>query len=406
MGIFKDIKRYFKKRTLLKNQLDHYIPNYNNYNPLNKTIVFISRSMLTPDKDSGSNRLKEIIISFIEQGYNSIICTENAYISDKYINYFSDLGTIVYIESNQYKNYFEFLKAVPKIDYVWYYGPNTLKDNFYKITKILPNSKSIYDMVDIHFLRYQRVIQLEPTRISHKTKYKKYFEIETKLSQKTDYIITISDIEKEVMAKYVDPNKLITISNIHYPKIKIEDTLPFEKRKDILFIGSSHTPNIDAIYYLYNEIMPLVWKKIPDLKVNIIGSVNNEVKEIEHPNFAFLGYVENIDDSFISNKFMIAPLRYGAGVKGKVGQAFEYYLPVVTSSIGAEGMHLTHNKNALIEDTKEGFAESIIELYTNKNLWLKLQNNSEESLHPFSKEILKKTLIKLNQSNNGTHYFT
>jgi len=140
--------------------------------------------------------------------------------------------------------------------------------------------------------------------------------------------------------------------------------------------------------------MPLVWNKIPDLKVNIIGSVNNEVKDIEHPNFVFLGYIENIDNSFISNKFMIAPLRYGAGVKGKVGQAFEYYLPVVTSTIGAEGMHLVNNENALIEDTKEGFAAAIIELYTNKELWEKLKKNSEESLLPFSKEILKKQLLE------------
>lgn len=395
MGIFKIIRNYFKNKSLVYNQLDHSIPNYNNYIQLNKTIVFISRSIPTPDKDSGSNRLKEIILSYIEQGFNCIICTNNADRSDKYINYFIGLGVIVYVETNQYKDYFAFLKAIPKVDFVWYYGPNTLKDNFNKISKTLPDSKSIFDMVDIHFLRFQRAIQLDPNRISLRKKYKKYFEIETKLAQKTDYVVAISDIEKEIMTKYIDSDKLITISNVHYPKIKIKDTLPFEKRKDLLFIGSAHTPNIDALYYLHNEIMPLVWNKIPDLKVNIIGSVNNEIKDIKHPNFVFLGYVENIDNFFISNKFMIAPLRYGAGVKGKIGQAFEYYLPVVTSSVGAEGMKLVNKKNALIEDTKEAFAAAIIELYTNKNLWLELQNNSEQSLEPFSKRILKQTLLSL-----------
>jgi len=90
---------------------------------------------------------------------------------------------------------------------------------------------------------------------------------------------------------------------------------------------------------------------------------------------------------------MLAPLRYGAGIKGKIGQAFEYYLPVVTTSIGAEGMKLINGKNALIEDTKEEFAQAIIELYTNEVLWTELQNNSERSLEPFSKEILKQTLL-------------
>jgi glycosyltransferase involved in cell wall biosynthesis len=82
-------------------------------------------------------------------------------------------------------------------------------------------------------------------------------------------------------------------------------------------------------------------------------------------------------------------------VKGKIGQAFEYYLPVVTTSIGAEGMDLVINENILIEDSKEGFANAIISLYTNKELWQKLQNNSENSLEPFSREKVKGVISNL-----------
>lgn len=395
MGIFNDIKRYFQKKAIVKKQLDHSIPNYQKYNPLNKTIVFLSGDVPTPDKDSGSNRLKEIILSFKEQNYNCIICAKNTYRTNSYVKYFSDLGVIIYVETNKHKNHFYFLKSIPKVDYVWHYGPNTLKDNLKKVSKILPKSKSIFDMVDIHFLRYQRAIKLEPTRISFRKKLKKYFEIETKLAQKADYIIAISDVEKNIMTEYIDVNKLITISNIHYPKIKKENTLAFEKREDLLFIGSAHTPNIDALYYLYNNIMPIVWEKLPDVKVNIIGNIKNEISDINHPNFIFKGYIPDIETIFSSNKMMIAPLRYGAGIKGKIGQAFEYYLPVVTSSIGAEGMKLINNENALIDDTPEGFANAIINLYSDRELWQKLQNNSEKSLEPFSKEILKQTLLPL-----------
>ena len=76
MGFYKDIKRYFEKKAIIKSQLDHSFPNYNKYNPLNKTIVFINGSMPTPDKDSGSNRLKEIILCYKKQGFNCIICTK------------------------------------------------------------------------------------------------------------------------------------------------------------------------------------------------------------------------------------------------------------------------------------------------------------------------------------------
>lgn len=391
MGIFSKIRRYFEKKDIIKKQIDQSIPNYDNYNPLNKTIVFLSGNMPTPDKDSGSNRLKEIILSLKELNYNCIICAKNAYRSDHYTDYFSDLGIIVYVQTNQYKDDLDFLKSIPKLDYIWYYGPNMLKKNHKRLSQNLPNSKSIFDMVDIHFLRYHRAIELNPTQISLRKKYSKYLEIETKMAQKADHVITISDIEKEIMTKFIDADKLTTISNIHYPKIKKEDTLSFEDRANLLFIGSAHSPNIDAIHYLYDDIMPLVWKKLPEVKLTIIGNLIDKVN-INHPKFIFEGYVPDIETAFINTKIMIAPLRYGAGVKGKVGQAFEYYLPVITSSIGAEGMNLVNKENALIEDTKEGFATAIIELYTNKELWLKLQNNSEQSLTPFSRENLDQTL--------------
>lgn len=392
MGIFKKIKLNLKRKSIVNRQTNQTIPNFNSYDIEKKTIVFVNGSMPTHDKDSGSNRLKEIILAFQEENYNCIICTENAYRDDSYIQFYVDLGIIVYVETNTFKSYFEFLKCIPKVDYIWYYSPSTLKINLKKISKILPNSKSIFDMVDIHFLRYKRAIELEPTRISLRKRYKKYYEIETKLAQNVDYIITISDVEKEIMKEYINPKKLITISNIHYPKIEKELTSSFEERKDILFIGSTHSPNIDALYYLYNEIMPIVWCKFPEIKVNIIGNVNEKISDINHPNFIFQGFVPDIVEFFKSNKMMVAPLRFGAGVKGKIGQAFEYYLPVITTYIGAEGMQLINRKNAIIEDSKEGFANAIINLYTNKELWLKLQSNSENSLEPFSISNLKKII--------------
>ncbi|HBK82940.1 MAG TPA: glycosyltransferase, partial [Flavobacterium sp.] len=161
------------------------------------------------------------------------------------------------------------------------------------------------------------------------------------------------------------------------------------------FIGSSHTPNIDALYYLYEKIMPIVWNKLPDLKVEILGNLKEQILDINNPNMIFHGYVPEIESYFNEAKFMVAPLRYGAGVKGKIGQSFEYYLPLITTEIGAEGMFLKHNKNALIVNNEEDFAHEIINLYENKELWEKLQSNSEDSLKPFSIEILKETILTI-----------
>lgn len=394
MGFVKKINNYFKKKKLIKLYNTQVVPNFEAINNANKTIVFVSGAMPTHDKDSGSNRLLEIILAFKKLKYNCIICVENVFENDKYVQFYKQLGVIVYVESFQFDSYKSFLKSINSIDYIWYYGPNTLKNYLNKISNFLPNTKTIFDMVDIHFLRYQRAIEIDPNRISLKKRYKKYFTIETKLAKKVDFVIAISDKEKAFMSDYLTNNKIVTISNVHYPKVKQVDIPTFDNRQNLLFIGSSHTPNIDAVHYLYNEIMPLVWAKLPNVKVQIIGSVNKEINSITHENIAFLGFVENVAPYFLNSKLMIAPLRYGAGVKGKVGQAFEYYLPVVTTSIGAEGMFLENEINAMIADNAVDFAHKIIEVYAQNEIWENLSNNSALSLYPFSKEKLEKTIAQ------------
>lgn len=361
----------------------------------NKEVVFFCSIIPEYDKDSGSNRFKEIIQAFIKIGYSVSIIKKKTFLGDnQYIEFFQRLGVNVFYEHHKSITIEKYLKKNnANATIAWFYNPDVFME-YYKITKkCLKKAKLVYDMVDIHHLRYQRALELDPKNNLFRKKYTKYKSIETISAKESDYVITISEFEKNYMKQFCNEKKIITISNIHYSKIEKEKTLPFEKRNDILFIGSNHSPNVDAIYFLYNEIMPIVWKEIPDIRVIIIGNINEEISDINDPKFIFKGYLPDINDFFLTNKFMIAPLRYGAGVKGKIGHAFEYFLPVITSSIGAEGMNLTNKKNALIEDTKEGFASAIIELYTNKNLWLELQNNSEKSLEPFSKELLEQTLL-------------
>lgn len=395
MKIFKNIKKYFKKQNALKKQRIVEIPNFDKLDSNQKTIVFISNALPRYDQDSGSNRLKEIIIAYKDLGFNCVICVENIFEVDKYVTFYNKLGVVVYIETPIYKNYISFLKSIHCIDFIWYNGPKNLKTYFSKLSKYFPRSKSIFDMVDIHFLRYKRAIELEPKRISLKKKYYQYFKIETQLAKKADVIVAISEVEKEIISQYLKGKRILSISNVHYAKVEESEIIPFEKRESILFIGSSHEPNIDAIQYLFNEIMPKVWLKLPDMKVNVIGNVKGHIDPIVHPNFKLLGFVENIEPFFNNSKLMVAPLRYGAGVKGKIGQAFEYFLPVVTTPIGAEGMFLQNKKHACISETADDFANQIITLYIDKEIWSTLSRNSIESLYPFSKEKLKSVLKEI-----------
>lgn len=395
MGILKKIKKHFKRKEKLKDLKTRDIVNIHLYDPTAKTILFASRDFPTHDKDSGSNRLKEIILIYKELGYNCILFASNVFEDDSYVKFYQQHKVIVFVENNRYKNIYDFLKYLKNVDYVWFNGPLALNLFYKKMKNILPSTKFIYDMVDIHFLRYKRAIELEPNRISLKRKYKHFFRLETVVAPQLDYIIAISDKEKEIMSGYTDKNKIITISNIHYPKIGISERKNFSDSKGIIFIGSIHEPNIDAVKFLYEKIMPIVWEKNPDLEVSVIGNVADKLDIKQYPKFRFLGFVESIEDHFMNSKIMVAPLRFGAGVKGKIGQAFEYFFPVITTDIGAEGMKLTDKKNVLIANDEKTFAEAILQLNNNEELWNTLSKNSVDSLRAFSPEEVKEKLKTL-----------
>lgn len=395
MGILKKIKKHFERKEKLKYLQSKDIVNINLYDASQKTILFASRDFPAHDRESGANRLKELIFIYKELGYNCIIFAPHMFEDNSYVKFYQQHNVIVYIENTKYRNIYDFLSSFKKIDYVWFNGPLALNLFYKKIKAVLPSAKFIYDMVDIHFLRFKRAIELEPTRISLKKNYKHFFRLETVVAPQLDYIIAISDKEKAIMSQYADKNKIITVSNIHYPKIGISERKSFSESKGITFIGSIHEPNIDAVKFLYEKIMPIVWKTHPELEVSIIGNVAKKLDLKLFPKFKFLGFVESIEEHFMNSRIMVAPLRFGAGVKGKIGQAFEYFLPVITTDIGAEGMSLTNHKNVLIANDENSFAQAILQLNNDEELWNTLSQNSIDSLKPFSIESVSSTLKKI-----------
>lgn len=321
----------------------------------------------------------------------------------KYIQNLNDHNVMVY---TPFINKFGIMRGkkhfinnlLPEIDFVWCHRPELFEYYLNFFRKKAPQAKIIYDMVDIHYLRMERGLEIkyDKNRAKELSHYK---YIETELCKKADKIAVISDKEKEFMKSFVDESKLVTVSNVHNLKVKPEDMPSFEKREGIFFIGTFlHDPNVDAVEILYHQIMPLVWQKMPDLTITIIGSEAPEsIEKMNSEKFKIAGYVEDIIPFYKNCLASVSPLRFGAGVKGKIGQALEYALPVLTTEIGAEGMFLEDGVTALIagNDDYQKFADNIIEICTCKELWNTLHNNSEKGIYPFSIDAQKDEIFKL-----------
>ncbi len=401
MGIKRKIKNYIhiKKYYPLSDKI--VIPDKNK-----KNILIVDSQIPTFDKDSASNRLTEIA-KFLGRYYNVYLMDWRKSIPTvdlkKYIQNLNDHNVIVY---TPFINKFGIMKGkkhfinnlLPEIDFVWCHRPELFEYYLNFFRKKAPQAKIIYDMVDIHYLRMERGLEIkyDKNRAKELSHYK---YIETELCKKADKIAVISDKEKEFMKSFVDESKLVTVSNVHNLKVKPEEMPPFEKREGIFFIGTFlHDPNVDAVEILYHQIMPLVWQKMPDLTITIIGSEAPEsIEKMNSEKFKIAGYVEDIIPFYKNCFASVSPLRFGAGVKGKIGQALEYTLPVLTTEIGAEGMFLENGVTALIagNDDYQKFADNIIEVCTRKELWDTLHNNSEKGIYPFSIEAQKDEIFKL-----------
>jgi glycosyltransferase involved in cell wall biosynthesis len=194
------------------------------------------------------------------------------------------------------------------------------------------------------------------------------------------------------MAKEVPGKRIEVIPTIH----ALHDCgKPFEERQQLLFVGNlAHRPNTDAVHYYMREIHPLVNKSLPQVRIFIVGdNAPPELMAYASDRIELTGYVPNIEPWLQGCRVFVAPLRFGAGVKGKVGEALSYALPVVTTSIGAEGFGLVNESSALIADTPEAFAAAVVRLYSDKVLWQTLAQNGRRLVaENFTLEVVAQTI--------------
>lgn len=241
------------------------------------------------------------------------------------------------------------------------------------IRKLDRTIKIIYDTVDIHFLRLRREHELtgDESFAAEAALLKKQ---ETRVASTSDQVWCVTGDDKEILEREAPLAHINVIPNIHTLH---ERGAAFAERDGLLFIGNfSHRPNKDAVQYLMHKIYPIIRAEMPDMKIYIVGSnTPEELRAYQSSNVQVMGYVDDVDSLFHKCRVFVSPLRYGSGMKGKVGQALSYGLPVVTTPIGAEGIGLEHGHSAFVADDAESFAAAVLRLYRSKESWQRLSDN-------------------------------
>lgn len=267
-----------------------------------------------------------------------------------------------------------------------------------KIRRLAPELTLIFNTIDLHYLREIRQADIENnSKLKESALVTK--EQEFDLISKCDITFLISSHEAYTVREVLPNAKIIVLPLIYDEIPGANANKTFASRKNIIFIGSfPHMPNIDAILYYVKEIHPIVKKLIPDIKLKIIGgNPPTAIKNLANDNtIEVLGFVKSLKPIYDESKLTIAPLRFGAGIKGKIANSMCYGVPSVATKIAAEGMNLSNNHNILIADKPEDFASAIHKLYSDENMWINISNNGYKyALENYSYEVIKNKVCNI-----------
>ena len=360
------------------------------------TILVIDSYVPLYDRESGCVRLLNILKLLLNLGYSVIFFPDNGYPEQPYTSVLQQLGIeVIYGTPQRYNLEEKLIKYLPLIDGVWLCRPE-LCDKYMDLIRLKTKVPIIYDTIDLHFLRLKRQKDyLDPSYQNTSWSWETYQKLELNYANQAEATVVVTEDEKQVLSSLGVKNVWV-IPNIH-EEIYLSEKVAFDQRSGLVFIGSyNHPPNIDAVKWLCLEIMPLVWASRPDITVNLLGSnLKDEVKELASDKVVVTGYVPEVEPYFQKSRVFVAPLRFGAGMKGKIGQSLSLGLPTITTRIGAEGMGLIDHQDVLIADTAEEFAQAVIELYDNRELWQKLADNSLETIKRYQPATVQTNLQAL-----------
>jgi GT2 family glycosyltransferase/glycosyltransferase involved in cell wall biosynthesis len=355
-------------------------------------VLVVSDRVPMPDQDSGSKRMFELLLALRDLGLGVTFVPFDGQRQEEYSAALQRAGIEVLYGPLDER---ELLRELaPALDVAFLSRPEPTWKWEPLVREICPESKIIYDTVDLHFLREARRAEIEADPAVARAAAR-YHGMEISLARIADATLVVSIAERDVL-KEEDPDiRVHVVPNIHGEE---HSGRPFEQRKGLLFVGSfPHHPNRDAAHWLVEEIMPLVRLQDPDICAYIVGSSPTEdIKALESENVRVLGWVPDLTNLLEHSRVSVAPLRYGAGVKGKVGESMAHGLPVVTTRLGAEGMGLEHEHDVLVADDAQSFAAEILRAYHDGDLWARLAANGRRTIardsSPFA---IRATLAKI-----------
>ncbi len=327
--------------------------------------LIIDENIPDVSRDAGSVRIVEIMKILVALGFDVKFRTFQPESSSKLERELLALGVelldhMISIEQ-QLQDHREALCAVlvSRPEPMWCWEPI--------IRRVVPTIPLIYDTVDLHFMRAQSALDAGLGDV-HDADVERFHVIETAMALAADATVVVTESEGDVLHGLVPDLTTFTIPTIHRSR---NDTATVSGRAGMLFVGNFwHTPNIDAVHWFVNEILPLVLEQLPEANLRVVGAnMPLEIQSLDRPGLDIVGFVDEVGPIYETARVAIAPLRIGAGIKGKVGESAALGVPVVGTTLAFDGFTFRDHVECRIANDPESFAQAIVELLTQDDSW-------------------------------------
>ena len=347
-------------------------------NSITNTLLVIGCHWPEPNATAAGVRMLQLLKFFLKQHYQITFVATMP--ENEHVQLLHEMGirtTLIELNSSSFDTFIA--KLEPQI--VLFDRFVTEEQFGWRVAAHCPDALRILDTEDLHSLRHVREqafkkgLPFEVNAWLQNDKTKR----EMASIYRCDIALIISSYEMKLLQEVIkiDENLLL-----HLPFMLAEKDIPsslpsFSERADFVFIGGGkHAPNVDAMIHLKQNIWPKIKAALPNTRLHIYGAyLPQQVMEFHDEKTGFLvhGRAKTVKAVMVANRICLAPLRFGAGIKGKLLHAMQYGIPSVTTSIGAEGMHSNMEWNGFIVDDTTDFIKAAIKLYTAVDIWTKAQ---------------------------------
>jgi len=344
-----------------------------------RQILIIDGAVPRSDRDSASLRLVNLMRLLLDEGAHVVFLPADREHGGRYTTGLQSIGVEAW--------YAPFAARVPawlaehgaRFDVVVVCRHYIAGEFLPLLRRHAPQARIVFDSIDLHYLREQRAAEVGGDRTLAQAAARTRTR-ELQAIARADVTLVVSEAERALLKRDAPQARVEVLSNLH----RVAGAgLPFAARRDLVFVGGfRHPPNVDAVRWFVADVFPAIRRALPDIVLHCIGGdAPAEIAALSrHDGVVVRGHVADIAPYMDGCRIAVAPLRFGAGVKGKVNLSMAHGQPVVATPCAVEGMHLRDGFDVLVADGAQAFADAVVRLHGDEALWRTLAANGLDNV--------------------------